>query len=364
MSQPKLAFEVLNTAWTVSRIQTRRHTTLEWHDEEQVIKSCGRHLYRERLNDSQPEYIGAIPLPVWKQFLGSSKLCRRALRLMYFNVVPVTSNKFIVWFDKSLGVVKDGTFVPIMERNPFRVLRQGIVQTDSFIYFGEYFGNPNRDPVHIYRIRASETPLRAEVIYTFPRGSIRHIHRIQQDPYSSELWCMTGDLPHECQILKSIDQFNTLDLVGGGDESWRSISPLFTERSIFYATDSEFDQNSIYRIDRVSGERTLVTTIDGPVYYSTSIGHDLFFAVTAENCPSQTSPHASIWHIREINAAVVEAEQLVRFEKDFLDPKIFLPGTITFPSGPGDESSALYFITFALRTADFATFKLSRIGCD
>jgi len=175
---------------------------------------------------------------------------------------------------------------------------------------------------------------------------------------------MTGDLPHECQILKSIDQFNTLDLVGGGDESWRSISPLFTERSIFYATDSEFDQNSIYRIDRVSGERTLVTTIDGPVYYSTSIGHDLFFAVTAENCPSQTSPHASIWHIREINGGVVEAEQLVRFEKDFLDPKIFLPGTITFPSGPGDESSALYFNTFALRTADFATFKLSRIGCD
>ena len=360
MFQVTPPFETLSSAWTVSRMPARRHLTLEWHDEEQMIASCGRYLYKASPNDSQLEWIGATPEPVWKRLLGPSKLCRRALRLMYFNVVPITRDRFAVWFDKSIGLIEQGNFAPIMESNRFRVLRQGVARSDAYLYFGEYFGNPNRDPVHIYRFGTSEVRPRVEVVYTFPSRSIRHVHRIQQDPYSSELWCMTGDLPHECQILKTGDQFDTLELVGGGDESWRCISPLFTKKSIYYATDSEYRQNGIYRIDRTSGERTLIATIDGPVYYSTSIGQDLFFAVTAEDCPSQTSPHASIWHVPDRDEETTEAKQLVRFKKDIPSPKLFLPGTITFPSGPSDKTADLYFNTFSLRGADFGAFKLSR----
>jgi hypothetical protein len=341
-------------------MSAQRHINLEWHGDGQVIGSRGRDLYSGRLNNSRLEWIGATPVCVWKKLLGPSKLCRRALRLMYFNVVPITQNRFAVWFDKSIGLIEHGNFTPIMERNRFRVLRQGVAQSDCFFYFGEYFGNPNRDPVNIYRFRTSDTCPKVEVVYTFPAKSVRHVHRIQQDPYSSELWCMTGDLPHECQILKTGDQFDTLHLVGGGDESWRCISPLFTEKSIYYATDSEFDQNAIYRIDRISGERTLISTIDGPVYYSILVGNDLFFAVTAENCPSQSSPHASIWHVHNKDGETEKAKQLVRFKKDILSPKLFLPGTITFPSGPCDKSGVLYFNTFSLRGADFGAFKLSR----
>ncbi len=45
---------------------------------------------------------------------------------------------------------------------------------DGNIYFGEYFHNPDRDSVNIYK--SSDYGRRWEIVYTFPAHSIRHIH--------------------------------------------------------------------------------------------------------------------------------------------------------------------------------------------
>ena len=103
-------------------------------------------------------------------------------------------------------------------------------------------------------------------------------------------------------MLRTRDGFESVEVVGEGDESWRCVSVVFTERAIYYATDSEFQRNRIYRLDRISGERREIGEIDGPVYVGKAVGPDVFFCVTAELCPSQIGRSATLWHVDEKDA--------------------------------------------------------------
>ena len=89
-----------------------------------------------------------------------------------------------------------------------------------------------------------------------------------------------------------------METVGEGDETWRAVSMVFTEDSIYYGTDAEYRANQIYRIDRKTGERESLGEINGTVFYSKRIGENLYFTTTAENAPAQTENVASIWCLR------------------------------------------------------------------
>src|SRR5207247_9039815 len=131
---------------------------------------------------------------------------------------------------------------------------------------------------------------------------------------------------------------NTFEVIGGGNETRRCVILLFTDESLYYATDAEFRQNSIYRMDRKSGARLVVQEVDGPVYYSASVRNDLFFAVAAELCPSQTSPSTTLWNIEPAGVCT----QIASFRKDSLPVKFFLAGNLSFPQGPGLPGQLLF----------------------
>jgi len=124
-------------------------------------------------------------------------------------------------------------------------------------------------------------------------------------------------------FIQTDDGFRTLEVIGKGDETWRCVNLLFTEDAIYYSMDAEFVRNWIYRIDRKSGRRDTLGSVDGPVYYSYAFGKDLFFAVTAELCPSQQGKSASLWHVSEVG----DLKQIFSVEKDRLPVKYFMPGT-------------------------------------
>jgi hypothetical protein len=179
----------------------------------------------------------------------------------------------------------------------------------------------DRLPVQVYRYTPGSRHV--DVVYTFPAGSIRHVHGVYHDPYTDALWCVTGDKDSECPILHADDGFRTLEVIGKGDETWRCVSLLFTEDAVYYSMDAEFVRNWIYRIDQKSGRRDALGSVDGPVYYSYAFGKDLFFAVTAELCPSQQGKSASLWHVSEVG----DLKQIFSVEKDRLPVKYFMPGT-------------------------------------
>jgi len=210
------------------------------------------------------------------------------------------------------------------------------VDRDGNIYFGEYLANDERGEMRVYRYRLGTTHL--EVAYSFPAGSIKHIHGIYFEEQSQSVLCMTGDADSECQILRTYDSFATTEVVGGGDETWRAVSVLFTADAFYYGTDAEYRDNEIFRVHRGTFERKSLGQVSGTVFYSKQIGPDLFFATTAENAPSQKENVAAIWQVDESHNLTKIAE----FAKDRWPAGLFQFGTVQFPaSDPPDN--CLYF---------------------
>jgi hypothetical protein len=343
------------SGWRLDELTAWRGYSFEWAEGGKLLVTCRRDVCEADDCFATPHRLAALPMPWWQAAAASLRPIQRLLRLMFYNLVPVKNGTFLVSFGKRVAVIENGEFHAVSGiRRACRILRGACADADDGgLFFGEYVNNPARDEIFIYRLDALAR--RSEVAYAFPPRSIRHVHGVYRDPYTSELWCLTGDRPHECQMLRTRDGFSTLDVVGAGDESWRAVSVQFTKDAVFYGSDAEFAQNYLYRIDRCTGRRDVLAPIGGPVYYSCRSGGEMYFAVTAEMCPSQTDRCASLWRVGEDGGT----ERILQMTKDHWNKKYFMPGTLHFPSGPGLDDRVL-FHAVGLARADNRTFSLRR----
>ena len=340
--------------FNLSEIKYLKGYSVEWDAQDSLIISNRNKLYKISKDNSLTKvWIGEFPIPVWHSILIRFKLLQRLLRSFFYNVVVLKNNDIFVTYGKSIGLIKDGgEFISLsgIDR-PFRVLRNAIAQdSDGTIYFGEYFSNPQKGFMRIYKYIPEN--LSVEIAYTFEEKSIRHIHGIYFDEYTNSLWCVTGDLDHECKFIQTFDGFKTFKVIGSGDETWRAVSILFTRKYIYYAMDAEFQQNKIFKILRHDNSRVEIGDIDGPVYYSIKRGDDCFFQVTAELCPSQTDKNASIWHVRDNKIKKIWSK------KTDIYPQLFMPGTVNFPNGIGIQNE-FYFHCNGVSGSTGKTFKYS-----
>ncbi|MEO6393736.1 MAG: hypothetical protein ABIP75_17930 [Pyrinomonadaceae bacterium] len=344
-------------SWSVEMMPGLNGYTVEWAEPGRILLSRRNRLYQADHPTAKPRLIGEVPAPLWQRTISRSRLGQRLNRFMFYNVLPIDRDRFFLTFNRDIGILdKEGFHEIEGVMRPFRVLRGACAVADSgSVYFGEYLYNEKREPMHIYRCQPAEN--RVEIAHTFAAGEIRHIHGVYRDPYSSAIWVATGDHPHESRLLRTTDEFKTLETVGAGDETWRTVSLQFTPDAVYFASDAEFQQNLIYRLDRQTGERTVCGEIDGPVYYSHAVGDDLFFAVTAELCPSQKEPRASLWHVTSeggIEKIYSVAKDLGRRKRLTL---LFMPGTLHFPGGPGIDGGT-YFHGVSLQGIDNRTLRL------
>ncbi|TFH22941.1 MAG: hypothetical protein E4H10_12930 [Bacteroidia bacterium] len=156
---------------------------------------------------------------------------------------------------------------------------------DREIYWGEYFRNAARGPVKIYRSRDQGRSW--EVVREFEAGFTRHIHSIQQDPYTDKLWICMGDLDHESRIGWSDDGFKTISYIGSGSQMWRSSHVVFTEGAVYWGTDSGFDDSAgIYRWDKSNMELERIHKSPGAILYGTRLKNgSLVFSTDREGFP-------------------------------------------------------------------------------
>jgi hypothetical protein len=343
------------TQWIVERDARLSGYAVEWTDGLQFILSRRNRLFRTISLDRRFEEIGSVDQPLWKRGAMRLRPFQRLLRSMFYNVVPLPDGSIFTTFDRSVGVIREGRYHPIRGLlRPVRCLRGACaIDGDGVLYFGEYDSNDERRPVHIYRWTAGSNAL--EIAHTFPAGAIRHVHGIYFDPFEKCLWCTTGDHGSEAKFLRTSDGFKTIELIGEGDETWRCVSLLFNKEAVYYGMDAEFIQNHLYRLDRRTGKREVLTPVDGPVYYSRAQGQELFFGVTAELCPSQNGRAAAVWNITENDSA----RQIVSFEKDRLRKDLFMYGTLHFSLGLG-VPDRFWFQAVALEGADNQTYCVRR----
>ena len=338
--------------WRIEEIPHLQGFVIEWAEEGNFILSRRNQIFHSSDLAYKPKLIGEVSAPFWRELAAFPRLGQRLLRFSVNCVIPLDSNEYFVSFDKTIGLIRDGKYHSINGlQRPSRILRSGVaIHPSGDLYFGEYLANVQRESVLIYRYTPGSDSV--SVAHEFPAGSIRHIHGIYFDRFDNSLVCLTGDADHECKMIRSRDGFQTLDIIGEGDESWRAVSVLFTEDTVFYGTDAEFRSNTIYELDRHTLEKKNLGEVSGTVFYSQQSGSDLFFATTAENAPSQDENVAAIWNISPSG----DLSEVAKFAKDRWHKTLFGFGTVYFPhiSSPTEE---VFFSLSAVRS-DNRTFKI------
>lgn len=176
---------------------------------------------------------------------------------------------------------------------PMGVLPSAVAHHDGITYLGEYPLDSATTP----RVLASRDGGRTwRTVLSLP--DVRHVHAVQRDPYTDDLWITTGDADAESHIGRLRD--GAFEIVGGGSQDWRAVELAFTPSSVLWGVDCAYaDENRIYRLDRADLDsdpeaRTAVHSVGGSVFYATSIQIDgetiVVFSTAMEAGRDSTGP--------------------------------------------------------------------------
>lgn len=225
------------------------------------------------------------------------------------NLVVLTSGTVIIQYDKVYRYSGSGRYAqPVFDTHEEGVispLKNGLCfdKRTGNLYFGEYLVER---PASIRIFRGSEDGKCWDVCYKFPSGQIRHVHGIFADPFRERLWICTGDNDRESGLYYTDDDFRSIHLYGGGDQSWRMVSLLITRDYLIWGSDAGQDapadcKNFIYRLDLRTGKRERLCCIDKPAYYSALFEDgSMCLATTFEpGIKRKVSSTADLWWSRD-----------------------------------------------------------------
>jgi hypothetical protein len=218
---------------------------------------------------------------------------------------------------------------------------------EGTIYWGEYFDNRERAEVHVYA--SQDRGVTWQVAYTFPAGNIRHVHNIVHDRWRQRLWILTGDEGAECKVLRATCDLHSIETVISGNQQARAVAAIPTPEALYLSTDTPYEQNHVYRLDR-AGRLEQVADLNASSIYGCQAGPGLFFSTMVEPSARNTdrevhlvgSPDGTRW------------QTLARWKKDNLSMKYFQYGNAFLPNGE-NTSSFLAATTIAVADDDQTT---------
>ena len=114
------------------------------------------------------------------------------------------------------------------------------------LLISEYTPGNERHRHHILKYNFATKQIKK--VFTFYKANeglipfARHIHILEKDPYTGDIWVGTGDSDLESSIYRSTDSGETFHLVGSGTQKWRVLAFIFTPEYIFWNTDSHEPQ--------------------------------------------------------------------------------------------------------------------------
>jgi len=215
------------------------------------------------------------------------------------------------------------------------------------IYWGEYFDNRGRKEVHIYV--SSDRGRTWQIAYTFPAGSIRHVHNIIYDRWNDCLWILTGDEGPECRVLCADCELRSMEVVVAGSQQARAVAAIPTQNGSYLATDTPFEKNHVYRLDR-KGNVEQMADLASSSTYGCQVGVAMFFSTMAEPSRINTSREINIIGSKE----GTNWQVLARWKKDSLPMRYFQYGNAFLPDGE-NRTPYLAATTIAVETDDLVT---------
>lgn len=318
--------------------------------------TSGRRILRKS-SDGDWEKISSFPFSKPRDYFAFPRPVARAARADKCNI-------YVNKKENILGIRGSNVYkIRINESPKFlfsingdSVLNGGICEDiEGNIYFGEYYMNPARKAVNIWKISSNLDAW--EAIYSFPANSIRHIHGVYSDPYYPNVfWITTGDFENECYIYRTEDNFQNFDRYGDGTQIWRAVKIFFSTTHISWLTDSNLEQNYACRFDRYSGNLEKGQKIDASAWYGHQTSEGEFIAfTTVEPGPGIKTNDSYILYSQD----GFTWGKIYSFQKDFWRPmKLFKYGVISCPSGVYDLDN-FYISGEGLKRLDGISYNIS-----
>lgn len=232
------------------------------------------------------------------------------------------------------------------------------------VYFGGYLVNKDKKPVNIYhRVGVDDW----EVVYTFPKGAINHVHNIIADPYRNCLWMFTGDFDDSAAIWKVTDNFNKVECVVCNNQKYRGCVAYALPEGLLYATDAPFADNNICLMNTDDYQLQTVFPLHGSCIYGCRWGDKYVFSSTVESDGRTSGKRKSllkkIFYTGNRGAGIKDDyahlyignlkdgfKEIYKEEKDCLS-FLFQFGVFKFPYGI-NNTDTLYFQPVATKNND------------
>jgi hypothetical protein len=314
--------------------------------------------------------VCTLPAGFWRKLLNLSALCYRALRSGVGSAVCYADGYFVNHGRKLYRVdPQTGSWVCEFTfsrgKGPLSITAiDGIAGFEDGLYFGEYFANPSKESAGIYHRDRSGT---WRMVYTFPPGSINHVHALVPDRYRQCVWVLTGDFGDSAAIWQAGNMFTDMQRTVAGSQQYRACVAFPVEDGLLYATDSQFDRNHIRLLRPSNGSwaSQAVEPINGSCIYGCRVGSQFVFSTSTEPGDSDQSVIARVLETRKGPGILRNESQILtgtpadgfriiaRNAKDPFPYRLFQFGTITFPAGenPGD---LLFSYSIGNRTNDLS----------
>jgi hypothetical protein len=163
------------------------------------------------------------------------------------NVVVLSSGTILVFYDHVYRSEDGGqTFAAVGEetlRGVSSPFAHGVaVDGSDRIFFGEY--RVRQRPQTIRVLIGEDDGRQWRICHTFDEGEIFHVHSVTYDRFDDRLVIATGDRDDESGLFTLDPDCNGIEPIGGGDQRWRAIAPLYTATEVIWGSDDTSETGS------------------------------------------------------------------------------------------------------------------------
>jgi hypothetical protein len=339
---------------------------------DQLIVSKRNVVFLYDINKKSLLKVQALPVSLNKRLFMKSKILTRLLRLgIRYGIV--LQDKIFVVFNKMIYEIKLGNknvkrvFQIQRGNGPLHISEiKNVEGFENGLVFGEYFANFKKERVHIYKRKRDGSWI---VAFTFPEGSIEHVHSIVPDKFNNCVWILAGDFGDAASIWMAKNNFKVVVPIVRGNQKYRSCVAFATENGLLYATDSQFEANSIRLLkkDNDQWKSIELSKINGSSIYGCELGGKVCFSTAVEGDSLSKGKFLKYFDrkpgpgIKNDESHIVMGnieegfDTILRRKKDLYPFILFQFGTFMFPTGV-NKSERLICYDVALKGSDLNTY--------
>lgn len=304
------------------------------------------------LNGRMVENNVVIPLSAKNKLLGGIRFFSRLLRMEPRCAERLIDNRFVVCYANKVWLLDmvQKTFSVLQNSrkgfsNPLNLCSDG-----TCVYWGDYGDNTGREVVNIYRL---STELKVEIVYSFPKGAIRHIHNIVWDEAYNRFYVLTGDLEEKSGIYMADIEWKKVYPVVVGQQQYRAVMAFPYEEGLIYATDSVEEKNNIYLLQ--NGDVKTLSSFPGSCIYGTETKDFYIFSSTVE--PPEGRGFLDMFtyklgngikdrysHLVTVRKNDLKIEEVLKVKKDIWPMKLFQYGSLMFPKGQKRNNNLFFYM--------------------